>query len=159
VNNSLIRNRRDPSWRPTSGEGGSYKPMAKWNRAGRESEGFIVPLTPVDKAGRGKGPCFGRAGGGRKREGMVARPNNPIEKARQLQRRLYIAAKRQRKRRFHAWASSIWRRDVLRDAWNSDVTPRACMPDEKTIGKPDAGNPHVRFERGPQETEPSGHRA
>ena len=39
---SLIRNRRDPSWRPTSGEGGSYKPMAKGNRAGRESEGFIV---------------------------------------------------------------------------------------------------------------------
>ena len=59
---SLMRNRRDPSWRPTSGEGGSYKPMAKGNRAGRESEGFIVPLTPVDKAGRGKGPCFGRAG-------------------------------------------------------------------------------------------------
>ena len=59
---SLIRNRRDPSWRPTSGEGGSYKPMAKWNRAGRESEGFIVPLTPAEKAGRGKGPCFGRVG-------------------------------------------------------------------------------------------------
>ena len=62
MNNSLIRNRRDPSWRPTSGEGGSYKPMVKWNRAGRESEGLIVPQTPVDKAGRGKGPCFGRAG-------------------------------------------------------------------------------------------------
>jgi hypothetical protein len=62
---SLIRNRRDPSWRPTSGEGGSYKPTAKGNRAGRESEGFVVPLTPVDKAGRGKGPCFGRAGVGR----------------------------------------------------------------------------------------------
>jgi hypothetical protein len=29
------------------------------------------------------------------------------------------------------------------------------MPLEKTIGKPDAGNPHVRFERGPQETEPA----
>ena len=62
MNNSLIRNRRDPSWRPTSGEGDSYKPMAKWNRAGRESEGFIVPWTPVDKAGRGKELCFGRAG-------------------------------------------------------------------------------------------------
>ena len=58
----LVRNRRDPSWRPTSGEGGSYKPMAKGNRAGRESEGFIVPWTLVDKAGRGKGPCFGHAG-------------------------------------------------------------------------------------------------
>ena len=29
--------------------------------------------------------------------------------------------------------------------------PGARMPHEKTIGKPDAGNPHVRFERGPQE--------
>jgi len=57
---SLIRNKRDPSWRPTSGEGGSYKPMAKGNRAGRESEGFIVLTTPANKAGRGKGPCFGR---------------------------------------------------------------------------------------------------
>jgi hypothetical protein len=44
-----------------SGEGGSYKPMAKGNRAGRESEGFIVLRTPVEKAGRGKEPCFGRA--------------------------------------------------------------------------------------------------
>ena len=46
----------------TSGEGGSYKPTAKGNRAGRESEGFIVPLKPADKAGQGKGPCFGRVG-------------------------------------------------------------------------------------------------
>ena len=59
---SLMRNRRDPSWRPTSGEGGSYKPMAKGNRAGRESEGSILLMTPADKAGRGKGPCFGHAG-------------------------------------------------------------------------------------------------
>ena|SRR5215216_4385032 len=62
---SLIWNRRDPSWRPTSGEGGSYKPMAKWNRAGRESEGFIVPSMLAEKARGGKGPCFGRAGVGR----------------------------------------------------------------------------------------------
>jgi len=33
------------------------------------------------------------------------------------------------------------------------------MPPEKTIGKPYAGNPHVRFEGGPQETEPARHRA
>src|SRR5215208_831420 len=42
-----------------SGEGGPYKPSAKGGRAGRESEGPVVPLTPADKAGRGKGPCFG----------------------------------------------------------------------------------------------------
>jgi hypothetical protein len=33
------------------------------------------------------------------------------------------------------------------------------MRPEQTIGKPDAGNPHVRFEREPQETEPARHRA
>lgn len=33
------------------------------------------------------------------------------------------------------------------------------MPRVKAIGKPYAGNPHVRFERGPQETEQVRHRA
>jgi group II intron reverse transcriptase/maturase len=37
--------------------------------------------------------------------------------------------------------------------------PTARTPRVKTIGKPYAGNPHVRFERGPQETELPGHRA
>ena len=55
---SLIRNKRDPSWRPTSGEGGSYKPMAKGNRAGRESEGFIVPLMPVERSDEGRDPAL-----------------------------------------------------------------------------------------------------
>jgi hypothetical protein len=57
---SSVRNRRDPSRRPTSGVGGPYKPTVKGDRVGRESEGSIVPWTPVEKAGRGKGPCFGR---------------------------------------------------------------------------------------------------
>ena len=96
---------------------------------------------------------------GGKREGMVARPNNPIEKVRQLQRRLYIAAKRNEERRFHALYDRIWRSDVLLEAWRRYAILEARMPHEKTIGKPDAGNPHVRFERGPQETEPARHRA
>ena len=33
------------------------------------------------------------------------------------------------------------------------------MLPEKTIGKPYAGNPHVRFDRELQETEPARHRA
>ena len=44
------------------------------------------------------------------------------------------------------------------EVWNACALV-ARMPPEKTIGKPDAGNPHVRFERGPQETEPVRHRA
>jgi hypothetical protein len=54
---SSVRNRRDPSRRPgaralpcpASGEGAAYKPKVKGRRAGRESEGLIVPLTPVSK--------------------------------------------------------------------------------------------------------------
>ena len=56
---SPMRNRRDPSRLPTSGEGDPYKPQAKEDRAGRESEGPVVPWTPADNAGTGKGPCFG----------------------------------------------------------------------------------------------------
>jgi hypothetical protein len=96
---------------------------------------------------------------GGKREGMVARPNNPTEKVRELQRRLYIVAKRNRERRFHALCDRTWRSDVPSEAWEGYVIPEACMLHEKTIGKPDAGNPHVRFERGPHETEPACHRA
>jgi group II intron reverse transcriptase/maturase len=48
---------------------------------------------------------------------MVARPNHPIDNVRQLQRRLYIAAKCNQERRFHALYDRIWRRDVLLEAW------------------------------------------
>lgn len=45
------------------------------------------------------------------------RPNTPADKARELQRRLYVAAKRSRTRRFHALYDRICRSDVLRKAW------------------------------------------
>ena len=45
-------------------------------------------------------------------------PNHPRDKARQLQRRLYVAAKQCRTRRFHALYDRIFRRDVLEEAWN-----------------------------------------
>jgi hypothetical protein len=93
-----MRNRRDPSWRPTSGEGDPYKPTAKGDCAGRESEGFIVPLTPVTKTpAEGRGPALVTAVYGGKREGMVARPNNPIDKMRELQHYLFKVAERSRK--------------------------------------------------------------
>lgn len=54
---------------------------------------------------------------GGKCEGMAERPNNPIEKARELQRRLFVAAKSNPERRFHALYDRIHRGDVLWKAW------------------------------------------
>jgi hypothetical protein len=56
---SSTRNRRDPSWPQMSVNGETYKPKVKGSRAGRESEGFVVPWMPPDKGGGGKEPCFG----------------------------------------------------------------------------------------------------
>jgi retron-type reverse transcriptase len=41
----------------------------------------------------------------------------PADKVRQLQRALWVAAKRSSGRRFHALYDRIHRRDVLREAW------------------------------------------
>jgi RNA-directed DNA polymerase len=55
---------------------------------------------------------------------MTGRPgsNHPdggdaIDKVRQLQRRLWVAAKRSPDRRFHALMDRIWRPDILQEAW------------------------------------------
>lgn len=42
---------------------------------------------------------------------------NPVDKVRELQRRLYVAARTSETRRFHALYDRIWRGDVLREAW------------------------------------------
>lgn len=44
--------------------------------------------------------------------------NNTIDKVRQLQRKLYLAAKVNKKRRFHALYDKLYREDVLLKAWN-----------------------------------------
>src|SRR5947208_14043117 len=49
-------------------------------------------------------------------EGMAS-ANHPIDKVRALQRALYVAAKRNGQRRFHALYDRIARPDVLRRAW------------------------------------------
>jgi RNA-directed DNA polymerase len=41
----------------------------------------------------------------------------PVDKVRQLQRKLWVCAKRNRKRRFHALYDRIYRSDVLWEAW------------------------------------------
>jgi RNA-directed DNA polymerase len=75
-------------------------------------------------AAPGKGPCEGSVGSEGTCEGMAGkRPNHPRrrttpDKVRQLQRRLWTAAKRSPGRRFHALYDRIHRSDVLREAWD-----------------------------------------
>ena len=139
----VVRNTGGPSRQPESGRGGSYKPKAKTSAVERESEGIVVPERAVrQNAAGGKGPCGGQTDRGSKREGMAGKtgPNDlhgrePVDKVRQLQRRLWAAAKRAPKRRFHALYDRIYRGDVLWEAWERGTTE----PRSGRAGWPDAG--------------------
>jgi len=120
-----VRNTRDPSALPSSGQGEPYKSKTKSVAAQRESEGTVVPsMVATNNAAGGKGPWGGRVVGAGKREGMAARSGpkdpggqRPRDKVRQLQERLWAAAKRAPGRRFHALYDHIWRPDTLQEAW------------------------------------------
>ncbi len=120
-----VRNTRGPSAQPTSGEDRAYKPKAKARGAQRESEGVVVlTMAAPQNAVGGKDLCFRDASTGGKGEGMTrASVSNhpgrqePDAKVRQLQRKLYVVAKQQKERRFHALYDRIYRRDVLEEAW------------------------------------------
>ena len=65
---------------------------------------------------------------------MPETANNPHEKVRQLQRKLYVCAKRSRTRRFHALYDRIYRSDVLWEAWRRVRSNRgAAGIDAETI--------------------------
>jgi len=64
----------------------------------------------------------------------MAKAEEPLDKVRELQRKLWFAAKRSRNRRFHALLDRIYRMDVLWEAW-SRVRANGGAPglDGKTI--------------------------
>jgi RNA-directed DNA polymerase len=127
------RNTRDPSALPMSRQGGSYKSKTKSSTAQRKSEGIVVPThgsqfsgtnVATNNATGGKGPWGGHVDEAGKREGMAGTtgPNNPggrrpRDKVRELQRRLWAAAKQAPGRRFHALYDHVGRSDILREAW------------------------------------------
>jgi hypothetical protein len=94
-----------------------------------------------------------------------SQPHRP-DKSRNLQRRLYLAAKRSRNRRFHALFDRIVRPDVLWRAWE-EVQLRTSIPRDdvvnglarrrvNVVGKPYEGIPHVRFDVAGSGNQPSG---
>jgi RNA-directed DNA polymerase len=65
---------------------------------------------------------------------MLETANNPIEKVRQLQRRLWMCAKSSKTRRFHALYDRIHRSDVLWEAWKRVRSNKgAAGVDETTL--------------------------
>ena len=65
---------------------------------------------------------------------MPGTANTPKEKVRELQRKLYVCAKRSRTRRFHALYDRIYRSDVLWEAWRRVRSNRgAAGVDAETI--------------------------
>ena len=69
-----------------------------------------------DNAPEGRGPALIGLDGG-KCEGMPETAKIPVDKVRQLQRKLWVCAKQSRTRRFHALYDRIYRSDVLWRAW------------------------------------------
>ena len=121
--------------------------MVKSGGVQRQSGGVVVPVMGVQhNAPGGKGPDFGHAGEGGKREGTpeTARANDlhrlpPVDKARKLQRQLWMAAKRSPERRFHALYDRIFRSDVLKEAWERVRANRgAAGVDQETLADVEA---------------------
>ena len=119
-----------PSCAAPKGEGGRDKAKPKHGRAQRESEGVVVPRKAVqDNAAEGRTPALVVLPRGGKREDM-ARPKGRVnspgarsavpqkwEKVRQLQWKLYGAAKQQPERKFHALWQCVTDRHVMWEAW------------------------------------------
>ena len=147
-NDSLTRNRRDPTRPPSSGQSAAYKPSAKWRGAGRESERLVVPMTAAAiTPPEGRGLTLVAHGVGVSVRAWPAGPTTPSKK--------------------HENSSSCTLRQPSTDVEPSSrgltwpaVTRRSAVavrpPSEgrmlryKTIGQPCAGKPHARLERGPQ---------
>jgi len=118
-----MRDRRDPTRRPSQAKTARIRPKAE-NVRSREG---VRGARSTEEGGQykpleGRSPASVVVVNGGKREGMPGsvkrtEANNPDEKVRKLQRSLWACAKRNKTRRFHALYDRICRSDVLREAW------------------------------------------
>lgn len=92
----------------------------------------------------GRGPWGGSVDEAGKREGLAETPKHPLkreltEEVPKLRRRLWVAAKRQPGRRFHALYAHVHRSDFLREAWGLVKANRgAAGVDEETLADVEA---------------------
>jgi RNA-directed DNA polymerase len=133
----------------------TYKPVVKSSGVQRESDGVVVPVIAMHQnVVGGKGPDFGHIGDEGKREGMTgtARSNYPRKreravKVRQLQNRLWAAAKQSEGRRFHALFDRVHRSDVLWEAWERVRENRgAAGVDKLTLVEVEARGVHLMLD-------------
>jgi hypothetical protein len=150
------RNTRGPSAQPQSRQSGSYKPKAKSSRVQRESEGVVVLMNTVsNNAVGGKGPYSGPVDGVATCEGMTGKTGSnlpaglrPNDKARHPQHQLGSQPSNARVAR--PGRRSSLRPDTLAmpPGVGRTCSVRVMLRSEWTTGKPCAGNPQARFERG-----------
>jgi len=111
------RNRRGPPSRPASGEATHISEEREVASCEEGVRGGRSTREAADEVVEGRTPASVTRADAGKHEGMAARPNDPEDKVRELQRTLWRCAKRSKTRRFHALYDRIWRGDVLREAW------------------------------------------
>lgn len=99
-------------------DGRSDKAEPKRDGAERESEEAVVPRKRGRTTSRREGPLLESSF--RKRYGPREwrKPENPMTKVQELQRKLWAAAKQSRNRRFHQVYDKVHRMDILWEAWN-----------------------------------------
>src|ERR1039458_7534309 len=123
-NDSSTWNRRDPARpRRKPGEGRAHKSSderagsLEGVRGGR-STGRQGQHNLVEPEGAREGPLLKQSvRSGSKREGMPVKATAPMDKVRQLQRKLYVSAKKSKTRRFHALYERIHDWGVLLESW------------------------------------------
>jgi hypothetical protein len=135
-----------------SGKDRAYKAgRLKSHGAGRESEGFVVPMKACKTTRWREGALLWSRLDEGKREGMPATANTPFVKARELWYQT-MDVRQVRSSAMDAGEGSYRRSDDPSKGLILSVRRRHTRHIKKIIVKPCAGKPQARFERGLMET-------